>query len=138
MNIFKLILCCFLYLGVCNSGAAHCSTQCLPSKTLDGSKENKDKIYIQPEQIHLSQEGIFIFDNEECLRIEQLNCDENGIYIFATELDKITDICMKMRRITFLSGKKHSYYDPQKSTYFRHCIPNFLCFILHILELSDG
>lgn len=99
MNIFKLVLCCFLYLGVCNNDAAHCSTQCLSSNTLEGSKENKDKIYIQPEQIHISQEGIFIFDNEKCLRIEQLNCDENGIYVFATELDKITDKCPNGHKI---------------------------------------
>lgn len=46
------------------------------------------KIYIQPEQLTICNEGMFIFIGEEQFLVEQLHCDAQGIYCF---LDRISD-----------------------------------------------
>lgn len=96
MNIFKMALFCFFCLSALVTNAAYPKNYL---NSLEDSKMDRDKIYIQPGQVHVSQEGIFIFENEELIRIEQLNCDENGIYFFVTELDKITDKCPNGHKI---------------------------------------
>lgn len=99
MNIFKLLFFCFFSLSPLVSSAANYSPDCISSNTLDDNKVvARDKIYIMPEQIYISQEGIFIFDKEAWIRVEQLNWDENGMYCFGM-LDKIIDKCPNGHKI---------------------------------------
>lgn len=53
----------------------------------------EDKIYIQPHQLTITNEGIFIIVQGELILVRQLNCDEKGIYCLIEHLDKITDKC---------------------------------------------
>lgn len=42
---------------------------------------NEDKIYISPEQVIISQEGLFLVIDSTVYAIEQLNADASGIYV---------------------------------------------------------
>lgn len=58
-----------------------------------------DKIYIQPNQLNITNEGIFVIVQGEQVLVPQLNCDENGTYCLMEYLDKITDKCYNGHKI---------------------------------------
>lgn len=58
-----------------------------------------DKIYIQPFQLEITDEGIFILIQDEKVLVRQLSCDENGIYFQTEHLDTITDKCKNGHKI---------------------------------------
>jgi len=58
-----------------------------------------DKVYIQPNQLNITDEGIFIALHGDQVLVRQLNCDENGIYCLMECLDKITDKCYNGHKI---------------------------------------
>lgn len=58
-----------------------------------------NKIYIQPDQLHITYGGIFIFIQGEQVFVQQINCDESGIYCLTAHLDKITDKCYNGHKI---------------------------------------
>lgn len=60
---------------------------------------DEDKVYVRPEHIHLSTKGIFVLTDTGRMHIEQLNCDENGIYYVVNKIDKITDKCPNGHKI---------------------------------------
>ena len=99
MNIFKTFLCCILCLSPFFSSAEEFSHDNLPSNALEYNEGPEEKVYIQPEQIYISYDGIFIFDSEGWAHVQQLNCDENGVYYFTENLDKITDKCPNGHKI---------------------------------------
>lgn len=52
-----------------------------------------NKVYIQPEQLSIVHNGIYILIQGEPIFVCQLNCDENGIYCLIEHLDSITGQC---------------------------------------------
>ena len=61
------------------------------SSDLDEYELVWDRIYIQPEQLFISNEGIFLFIQGSQVLVHQLNCDGYGIYCRLEQLDKITE-----------------------------------------------
>ncbi len=86
MSLLKIVLCgifCF------------CSNFCYAAESDMLSDYNVvgDRIYIHPEQLLINHDGIFIFIDGDKVLVRQLNCDENGIFCFIEDVDKITDKC---------------------------------------------
>lgn len=102
MKIFKILLCfvfCLAPLISHSEEYLYDHSSCSVLDVLEDNEEVPGKIYIQPEQIFISHDGIFIFDNVGWARVHQLNCDEIGIYYFSEKLDKITDKCPNGHKI---------------------------------------
>ena len=53
----------------------------------------ENKIYIHPDQLYITNKGIFIFIHGEQIIVHQLNCNENGIYCLIEHLDSISGQC---------------------------------------------
>lgn len=60
---------------------------------------HEDRIYVDPEQISISNDGLFVLTDAGRERIDQLNCDENGIYYVVNKIDKIIDKCPNGHKI---------------------------------------
>jgi hypothetical protein len=58
-----------------------------------------NKIYITPDQLHFTNDSIYIYVQDETVFIQQLSCDENGIYCLTEHLDTITDKCTNGHKI---------------------------------------
>src|ERR1700722_3492161 len=96
----------FFMLGLFFANSAHVFAEIPCRKDVEGLETILDeyrvtgnKIYIQPEQLHITNGGIFIFIQSEQVLVRQLNCDENGIYCLTEHLDKITNKCYNQHPI---------------------------------------
>ncbi|HEY4832253.1 MAG TPA: hypothetical protein VIH61_06820, partial [Waddliaceae bacterium] len=58
-----------------------------------------NKVYIQPDQLFITSEGIFLFVQGVQVLVNQLNCDDHGIYCLVDQLDTITDKCKNGHKI---------------------------------------
>lgn len=92
MNIFKALIFGLVCLTPLFGNAGDCSCNHSYYHAHEDSEWFGRKVYIQPNQILISEDGIFVLDNEELVSISQLNHDENGMYIVRRP-DKITDKC---------------------------------------------
>ena len=92
MYLLKVFLCGFL---CCSSFLSEAHKYGDPISFIDLIEYEvvEDRIYIQPEQLFITHEGIYIFIQGEQVFVRQLNCDESGIYCMIGDLDKITDKC---------------------------------------------
>ena len=61
-----------------------------------------NKIYITPDQLHFTNDSIYIYVQDKVVFIQQLSCDENGIYCLTEHLDTITDKCTNGHKILCL------------------------------------
>jgi hypothetical protein len=95
MNLFKILLCSLFCLChfFCEARAFHGDSIPCEFEIVE------NKIYIQPEQILITHEGIFVLIEGAQVLVRQLNCDERGLFCFAEDLDKITDKCPNGHKI---------------------------------------
>lgn len=91
--IFKTLLSVLICMSPSIEIAATNNADYLTQETDASPEALETKTYICPEQIVVSNDGIFIFDNTSWLRVSQINCDMHGIYYRSERVDKITDKC---------------------------------------------
>lgn len=58
-----------------------------------------NKVYILKDQLFISDSNMFIYIHGEKVFVNQIKFDENGIYCFIEDLDKITDKCYNNHKI---------------------------------------
>lgn len=74
-KVFLLLTLTFAVLGS--------STQCF-CEEIDQEEDYLEKVYVQPEQIHITREGIFYLNKVGCLAPAcGVFCDRSGIYVMA-------------------------------------------------------
>lgn len=101
--INKVMLCFLLLLCIAYTSPAHAETCGWKNTELESITNEYtvigNKIYIRSDQLHITDEGIFILINGKQVFVQQLNFDENGIYCLTEHLDKITDKCYNGHKI---------------------------------------
>ena len=59
----------------------------------------ESKIYVTPDEILLTKNGIYYLLHGEALPVISLNCDEKGVYIEPVQQDSIRDSCPNGHKI---------------------------------------
>lgn len=64
------------------------------------NSDTEDKLYIQPNSIYFSQNQIYVRIAEDLIPIQQLSCDNNGVFILIQDIQagrgrQETWICLK-------------------------------------------
>lgn len=80
-NVSRSIIVLFLLLCMKCTGLAHdWANNMAVDSCLNEYHVESEKIYIQPDQLHINNQGIYILIQGELMFVSQLNCDEGGLY----------------------------------------------------------
>jgi len=94
----------FMFVLICINfqplSADQCSNIRIEKKISQECSIVGNKVYIQPQQLQIVNEGIFLHVQNEKFLIQQLNFDEKGIYCWIELLsDRISDECYNQHKI---------------------------------------
>lgn len=48
----------------------------------------EDKVYVSPDQVIVSEEGLFIVVDSVCIKVREIQCDDEGPYVNAAIFEK--------------------------------------------------
>ncbi len=99
MRILKFFLFSIFCFCPILCSANECSSNGLSHSVLHEYEVIGNKVYIQPEQLSIMHEGIYLIIQGKPVLVSQLNCDEKGIYCFIEYLDTISDKCYNGHKI---------------------------------------